>query len=111
MKTKEEPLQTFQSGAKRSDRTGKGRYDLISPHGLKRLAIRYEEGCEQKGERNWEKGFPVSRCIDSAMRHLSQFMAGNREEDHLAAVAWQMFAAMHFEAVFDGDDIHDMKGL
>ena len=70
---------------------------MISPHGLLRLARRYEEGAEQKGDRNWEKGFPISRCIDSALRHLTQYMSGDRTEDHLAAVAWQMFGAMHFE--------------
>lgn len=95
--TKNEPLVRYPSGAARSDRTGKGRFDLVSPHGLLRLARRYEEGATQKGERNWEKGFPVSRCADSAMRHLNQYLAGDRTEDHLAAVAWQMFSAMHFE--------------
>ena len=92
-----EPLETYESGAKRSDRTGKGRYDLISSHGLRRLSFRYEDGAVHKGDRNWEKGFPVSRCADSTMRHLCQLLAGDRTEDHWAAIAWQAFAAMHFE--------------
>ena len=94
---KHEALQTYESGAKRSDRTGKGRFDLISPHGLRRLALRYEAGALDKGERNWEKGFGLSRCIDAAFRHLNQYNGGDRAEDHLAAVAWQCFAMMHFE--------------
>jgi len=61
------------------------------------LAIRYEEGAAQKGDRNWEKGFPISRCLDSAMAHLSQIAAGDTSEDHWAAVAWQAFTAMHFQ--------------
>ena len=108
MSTIFEPLQQFASGAKRSNQTGKGRYDLITPHGLRRLAIRYEEGVEHKGERNWEKGFPVSRAISSAIRHIMQYLAGCRKEDHIAAAAWQMFCIMHFEETFkDNKEILD----
>jgi len=97
MTTLKEPLQEYPSGANRSLSAGKGRFDLISPYGLKRLAVKYEEGSVLHGERNWEKGFPIARCIESAMRHLSQIMMGDTTEDHWAAVAWQAFAAMHFE--------------
>lgn len=94
---KPEAQTQYPGGASRSDRTGKGRYDLISPHGLRRLAKHYENGAVQHGERNWEAGFPISRCVDSAMRHLNQIRLGDASEDHWAAVAWQAFAAMHFE--------------
>ncbi|KKN52375.1 hypothetical protein LCGC14_0612920 [marine sediment metagenome] len=87
----------YDSGAVRSDRTGRGRYDLISPYGLKRLAIQYEYGGIQKGDRNWEQGFPISRAICSAIGHLMDQLAGDRSEDHFAAATWQTFAAMHFE--------------
>lgn len=97
MSAKEEPLHIYESGANRSDRTGKGRFDLVPPLALTRLAQHYENGAKHHGERNWEKGFPISRCVDSAMRHLSQYLSGDRSEDHLAAVAWQVFSAMHFE--------------
>ena len=97
MAVKDEPLQTYESGATRSDQTGKGRYDLISPYALRRLAVHYQNGGISRGDRNWEKGFPVSRCIDSAMRHLTQIAMGDTSEDHWAAVAWQAFAAMHFQ--------------
>jgi len=94
---KREPIETYPSGANRSSRDGKGRFDLISPLALTRLARHYENGAREHGERNWEGGFPISRCVDSALRHLSQYLAGDRSEDHLAAVAWQMFCALHFE--------------
>lgn len=93
----QENMKTYSSGALRSDSTGKGMFHLISPFALKRLALRYEGGAVQKGERNFEKGFPISRCVDSAMRHLNDQQSGNRSEDHLAAAAWQIFTAMHFE--------------
>jgi hypothetical protein len=85
------------SGARRSDRTGKGRYDLISPFGLHELALVCEEGALHKGERNWEKGFEMSRCLDSASRHINQYRMGMRDERHLAQACWNLFAAIHFE--------------
>lgn len=49
------------------------------------------------GDRNWEKGIPFSRYIDSAKRHLNKFVMGMEDEDHLAAAAWNIFAIMHHE--------------
>lgn len=97
MEPKNSERTTYPSGALRSDRTGRGRYDLISPYGLKRLAVQYEEGAVQKGARNWEQGFPISRALCSAIGHLYDHLAGDRSEDHLAAAAWQLMAAMDFE--------------
>ncbi len=76
---------------------GKGRFDLISPFALKRLARHYENGAKKYADRNWEKGIPFSRYIDSAMRHLNQYMQGMENEDHLAAAAWNIFCIMHHQ--------------
>jgi hypothetical protein len=97
MKVREEKLIQFKTGAKRSVRTGKGRYDLISPIALRRLSKVYEQGAEQKGDRNWEKGFEMSRSIDSALRHINQYREGFRDEDHIAQACWNLFACIHFE--------------
>lgn len=107
--TKSEPLQEFPTGAKRSQRKGKGRYDLISPIFLRRLAGVYERGAAEKGDNNWLNGFPISRCIDSALRHLNQYHEGDRTEDHLAQAAWQLAAAITFEEKYPNDKtIHDL---
>ncbi len=90
-------LERFDTGARRDTRAGKGRYDLITPHGLKRLAIHYENGSRKYGDRNWEHGQPVSRMVDSAIRHLYNYLAGDRSEDHLAASAWNSLGAIHME--------------
>lgn len=95
--TKCDDLKQFESGASRDNPEGKGAYELISPLALKRLALVYERGAKQKGDRNWEKGFPMSRCIQSALRHIEQYLEGLRDEDHLAAASWNLFAAIHFE--------------
>lgn len=91
----------FESGCVRDIRTGKGRFDLISPIGLRRLAVIYELGMQKYKERNWEKGMPISRVLDSAERHINQYKEGLREEDHLAQAAWNLFAAMHYEEVIE----------
>ena len=76
---------------------GKGRFDLVTPFGLERLAKWYELGSKKYADRNWEKGMPISRYVDSAMRHLVKFIMGKDDEDHLAACAWNIFAIMHHQ--------------
>lgn len=89
---------TYGAGsAVREPSTGKGRYDLISPYATRRLAEWYELGARKYADRNWEKGMPFSRYIDSAKRHLDKFIMGKEDEDHLAAVAWNVFAIMHHQ--------------
>jgi hypothetical protein len=95
-KVKDDGFIENETGARRSDRTGKGRYDLISPIALHELALVYAEGAEHKGDRNWEKGFEISRCLDSASRHINQYRMGMRDERHLAQACWNLFAAIHF---------------
>lgn len=85
------------TGSSRSDRSGKGRFDLIPPCAIKRLALRYEGGAVAHGSRNWEKGMSVERCYDSAVRHLLQWGDGQKDEDHLAAAMWNLCAIMYME--------------
>lgn len=87
----------FAAGGEREVPKGKGRFDLIPPHPLFRLALHYENGAGKYPERNWEKGLPMHRFIESAMRHLNQFVDGDRTEDHLAAAAWNIFGYMATE--------------
>lgn len=89
--------QEFPTGSRRDSRDGKGRYDLIAPRGLRRLAQLYERGAVKYGDRNWERGQPVSRYLDSAIRHLFAYLQGERAEDHLAAAAWNALGAAETE--------------
>lgn len=105
----------FDTGARRDTRERKGRYDLLSPVFLKRLALLYENGAEKYGDHNWEKGMPLSRYLDSAMRHLVCWMDGDRSEDHLVQSAWNAAAYVHTEQrIREGklplelDDINDI---
>jgi hypothetical protein len=87
----------FETGSRRDTREGKGRYDLISPLALRRLALVCERGAGKYGDRNWEKGQPMSRYLDSALRHLQQYLAGDRSEDHLGQAMWNAMALIHTE--------------
>jgi hypothetical protein len=80
----------FATGAKREVLPGKGRYDLIPPTPIHRLAVHYENGAKKYDARNWEKGLPLSQFLDCAERHLNKFKRGMRDEDHLAAVLWNI---------------------
>jgi hypothetical protein len=62
---------------------------------MERDARHLEFGAKKYGDRNWEKGQPLSRYYDSAIRHMNKFMMGHRDEDHLAAARWNIGALMH----------------
>lgn len=83
----------FETGANRDIQTGKGRFDLLPWRTIKALAIHYEKGCIKYGDRNWEKGLPISRFMSSAMRHASQFILGLDDENHLIAAIWNLCCA------------------
>lgn len=80
----------FKTGAVRDSQTNKGRFDLLPPRALKDLAIHYEKGCLKYGDRNWEKGQPLSRYLDSGLRHAFEFLEGKIDEDHLIAAIWNL---------------------
>ena len=91
----------FGTGSLRDTREGKGRFDLISPFVLERDAKHLENGARKYGDRNWEKGQPLSRYYDSAIRHMNKYLSGHRDEDHLAAARWNIAALMHPELMID----------
>lgn len=84
--------QDFGTGSVRDTRAGKGRYDLLPCYAIKRIAQHYENGAKKYGDRNWEKGQPLTRYLDSALRHLFQVLEGKTDEDHAAAAAWNILS-------------------
>ncbi len=89
--------ESFPTGSVRDTRAGKGRYDLLPTRALRRVARHFEAGAIKYGDRNWEKGQPISRYLDSALRHTFNHLEGQRDEDHLAAAAWNILAAIETE--------------
>lgn len=93
--------QNFETGSVRDTQEGKGRYDLLSPIALRRLAIHFENGARKYNDRNWEKGQPLTRFFDSAIRHLYSWLEGDRSEDHLSAALWNVGAMIHVEEMVE----------
>lgn len=93
--------QNFSTGSVRDTQEGKGRFDLISPIALKRLAQHFENGAKKYGDRNWELGQNLSRYLDSAIRHAYAFLEGKRDEDHAIAMAWNSLALVHTEEMIN----------
>jgi len=89
--------QIFDTGSKRDTNINKGRFDLIPSQMMFRLARHYEAGAVKYDDRNWEKGQPVSRCLDSCLRHIEKYKDGWNDEDHLSAAIWNLAAIIHFE--------------
>ena len=90
-------IEKFPTGAVRDTREGKGRFDLIPPHFLERIAVHFENGAHKYGDNNYRKGIPTSRCVDSCMRHINKFRQGFADEDHLSAAIWNLIAIMETE--------------
>lgn len=117
--------ESFATGMVREPNLSRGRYDLITPVGLlntmlnmtnpnnltslvlKRLAIHYERGAMKYADRNWEKGGPLSRHLNSAFRHLNNVLEGDTSEDHYAACIWNLWCIMHHRCL-SRRDIDDL---
>lgn len=89
--------QAFDTGSVRDTQEGKGRYDLLPPRVLEAYAQHMAAGCQKYGERNWEKGQPISRFFASAMRHLQKYWAGAVDEMHLQAAFWNIACIIEME--------------
>lgn len=87
----------FETGAQRDSNVGKLRYDLIPAVALRRWATLMMLGAEKYGDRNWEKGMPVSVYVESLLRHVYAFIEGNTSEDHLAAILFNAGAIQFVE--------------
>lgn len=90
-----------ETGMQRDTRSGKGRFDLIPPTVLRRLARLYEEGAVKYDARNWEKGGSMSRFMDSGLRHMNDYREGWRDEDHVIQAIWNLFGIVHYEEMIE----------
>jgi hypothetical protein len=61
---------------------------------IQKLAIMYEAGANKYAERDWEKGRPMLIFIDSALRHLFQYLNNETDEDHSSAFVWNIISCI-----------------
>lgn len=88
--------QQFSTGMVRDVQTDKPRYDLLDLPMLKRWAELMARGAVKYGEDNWRKAATnaeLRRFQASALRHLFQWIEGDRSEDHGAAVFFNISGA------------------
>lgn len=90
----------YDTGAVRSSDAEATRYDLISPIGLEAVARACAEGAAKYSDYNWEAGMPVADLLNHAIRHIYQFLAGDRSDDHLGHAAWNLLAAIHSDTLW-----------
>lgn len=93
----------YASGMVRDTQKGKARFDLLRPRGvpydaqfLTRVAMLMTRGAEKYGFRNWEVANSqeeIDRFEGSAERHMMQWLSGETDEDHAAAVVFNLLAA------------------
>jgi hypothetical protein len=84
------------SGMRRDAREGKTRYDLIPTFLLKRLADHLAKGAEKYGAWNWMQANTQQELDgykESGLRHFIQWRDGEDDEDHMAAVVFNMMCA------------------
>lgn len=104
---------SFSNGGVRDTQDGKPRFDLVLPKTvpydrqmLTRFAALMARGAEKYSDRNWEQ-FSDQDALDrakaSAMRHLIQWMTDEDDEDHAAAVYFNVMAAEYVKGVLNGD--------
>lgn len=91
----------FNTGAHRDIQKGKGRFDLLPPRALLRLARHFENGAEKYGDRNWEKGMPLSCFLSSAGGHYNKVLMGLQDEDHLAAAVWNLMCLIEIQELIE----------
>lgn len=89
---------TFSTGSRRDRQAGKGSPHLLPTHALLRLSQHFENGAKKYGERNWEKGQPLSAFLSSAFRHWCELINCDKSEDHGAALMWN--AACFIQTVY-----------
>ena len=94
--------QEYASGMVRDLQDGKPDFSLLLPEmpydllPLTRWAALMTRGAEKYGRRNWQVADSheeLERFKASAFRHFVQWMAGEEDEDHMAAVMFNLNAA------------------
>lgn len=100
--------QNFDTGARRDTNEGKGAFHLLPSIAVKRWAVHMEKGAAKYGENNWLKGMPSTRYMESLLRHAFAYLAGDRSEDHMAAILFNAAAIMQNEEDDQLGDMHDM---
>ena len=104
----------FATGSVRDRGDLKPRPDFISPFALLEVGEHMRKGAVKYGPHNWQLGQPFSEMTASLYRHLLQWMIGDTEENHLAAIVFNAQALMHYREMIKRGalpvELDDMPG-
>lgn len=104
-------VRQFSTGAVRSKEADDMRHDLVSPIGLRRVAMACAEGIRKGyGAYNWEKGMPIHDILNHAVEHIRRYLSGDRSEDHLGHLVWNAMAACHSEELWPHLNVGTLRG-
>ena len=93
-------IEQFDNGGKREKL--RERYDLLPARALKLVAIAMGEGAVKYGDNNW-KLLPETVIANHALRHIIEWIGGDREEPHLSHAAANLLMLADMEEITDDD--------
>lgn len=97
---------TFASGMQRNEDSTKIKYDLVLDGPMfVRWAVHLTKGANVYADRNWmqaESDEELARFRRSAMRHFIQWWQGDTDEDHAAAVLFNINGAEYVRSKTKG---------
>jgi hypothetical protein len=89
--------------------------DLVPRELIERIAEHYDNGAAKYSAHNWRKGTDpasLARYRRSVARHIFAWFRGETDEDHAAAVAWNLFTCEINAALASRmDNVHDLEPL
>lgn len=86
--------QTFSGGSQRDTNENKGDYSLLATRAIRLLALHFQKGIKKYGRSNYRLGQPLSRYIDSGLRHLFKHLEGQVDERHDIAACWNILCML-----------------
>lgn len=87
----------FESGSQRDDDTDKPLVNHLTAYLRLRFGYLLRMGANKYGKNNWQKGQPTETALESLHRHLAKYEIGDRSEDHLAAIIFNVQLIMKNE--------------
>jgi len=96
----------YPSGMRRDTQKGKPDFTLIHIPFLRRFAMHLTRGAEKYGEGNWmlaNSPQELARFRKSAFRHFIQWLDEEENEDHMAAVCFNLMAAEYVKDRLEKD--------
>jgi hypothetical protein len=87
----------FESGSQRDDDSNKPLVNHLTAYTRLRFGYLLREGANKYGKNNWQKGQPTETALESLHRHLAKYELGDRTEDHLSAIIFNVQLIMKNE--------------